>query len=126
MLARLTQLSRLQIYGAALDGEPLLPKEASPAPPHGTDLSRQVALYPNKPLNPKAGITYLKFSIPGPTQTLIDLVESQHFQHRDWQALKREIFRLFVPARWHPTEASRRGTLPRRDCLFRSAAPTAA
>jgi hypothetical protein len=92
MLALLTKCSRLQIYGAALDGEPLLPPEAKTAPARGTEVRLQVDLYPAKPLNPKAGITYLKFSIPGPTQAVIDLVERQRFQHRDWQALKREIF----------------------------------
>jgi hypothetical protein len=92
MLALFTKLSRLQIYGAALDGETLLPTEAKPAPTRGTELRLQVDLYPAKPLNPKAGITYLKFSIPGPIQAVIELVESQRFQHRDWQALKKEVF----------------------------------
>lgn len=92
MLALLAKLSQLQIYGAALDGEPRLPAAAKPAPARGTEIRLQVDLYPAKPLNPKAGLTYIKFSIPGPIQAVIDLVESQRFQHRDWQALKKEVF----------------------------------
>jgi hypothetical protein len=92
MLALFAQLSRLQIYGAALDGEPLLPTAVRPAPAGTIDARLQVDLYPDKPINPKAGSTYIKFSLPLPRPALIDLVESQRFTHRDWLALKTEVF----------------------------------
>src|ERR1051326_1085383 len=93
MLALLEQLTDLQVYGAVLDSEPLPLASAKPAPGLGTQVRLQADLYPDKPINPRAGINYIKFSIPGPSQQLIDIVESKRFRHSRWLLLEKEIWR---------------------------------
>src|ERR1051326_7890525 len=93
MLTLLEQFTTLQIYGAALNSEMLPLDHAKPAPVRGTDMRLQVTLYPNQPINPRAGINYIKFSIPGPSQELIDIVESKRFRHSRWLLLEKEIWR---------------------------------
>jgi hypothetical protein len=92
ILALCQHLSCLQIYGAALDADPLPIEQAHTAPPTGTDLRLQVNLCPDKPVNPKAGINYIKFSIPGPIAVLIDIVESLRFDHPVWLLLENVVW----------------------------------
>src|SRR5438034_3540767 len=77
ILTVLTQFSALQLYGAALDDQPLPIEQVRPAPAHGTAYRLQADLYPNAEVNPKIGINFIKFSLPGPITEIIDLVESK-------------------------------------------------
>jgi hypothetical protein len=91
-LALLPQLTTLQIYGAAIDEEPLPIYQAKPAPTTGTAERLQVDLYPDKDLNPRLGINLIKFSIPGPIQDLMDLVESKSYNKPYWILLEKEVW----------------------------------
>jgi hypothetical protein len=86
----LTQLSRLQIYGAALDMLPLTLAPEKAAPSNGTDTRLEVELYPSVPLKPHMGIEYLKFSIPGPTSEIAQAVTAK--DSPEWQLLEEDIF----------------------------------
>src|SRR6266403_4121701 len=92
ILALLRQLTNLQIYGAALDDQPLPIEQAKTAPTTGTAERLQVDLYPNKELNPRRGINFIKFSIPGPVQQLRDVAESKSYAHPYWRLLETEVF----------------------------------
>lgn len=96
MLAALTQLSVLQTYGAVLNEEVLPIEEARTAPEKGTALRVQFDLYPEKEVNPRMGITYLKFAVPGAVDALIQAVErgastEYKWSAEEWLLLKREV-----------------------------------
>ena len=88
----LAQLSRLQIYGPALDTHPLALSIDSAAPSTGTDARMEVELSPAPPLKTHEGIEYIKFSIPGPTSELSQAVTAK--DSSEWQLLEEEILPL--------------------------------
>src|SRR5690349_17517789 len=92
LLALLPQLTTLQIYGAALNDQPLIIEQARPAPLSGTAERLQADLYPEKELNPRLGINYIKFSIPGPLQEVIEMVESKSYDQPYWLLLETEVW----------------------------------
>ena len=92
ILKTLAQLSRLQIYGAALDTLPLALTPEKAAPSNGTDTRLEIELYPAAPLKPHMGIEYIKFSIPGPTSESAQAVMDK--DSTEWQSLEEEILPL--------------------------------
>lgn len=87
----LSQLSVLQIYGAALNYDPLLnPVLLVPLSEAGTEKRLQVDFYPDAPLQPRLGITFLKFSIPGPRTDLVEMGRSVTASS-EWYQLEQEV-----------------------------------
>jgi hypothetical protein len=82
-------LSRLQIYGAALDTLPFALSTDKAAPSCGTETRLEIELYPAAPLKPHAGIQYIKFSVPAPISEL-----SQDKDSPERRLLKQEIWPL--------------------------------
>src|SRR5262245_12247437 len=78
------------LHGAILDDATLMIEQANPAPASGTEVRRPISLYPDKPIKPKAGINYIKFSIPGPIEALVEIAEAKNYTHSLCQALARE------------------------------------
>jgi hypothetical protein len=95
ILDALIQSSALQVYGAALDDNPVSLPATRPAPQAGTDVRLHVNLFPAEKVNPRAGINYLRFTVPGPIDELIEAVEDQkkgRFDLPAWRRLEKEIF----------------------------------
>lgn len=93
MAAALEQLSTLQLY-SVIANEQILPWQASrPAPPSGTELRLRIALYPSEPLNPSAGITDIRITVPGPNPEIAEIftAEPADFTHPYWRLLESEV-----------------------------------
>src|SRR5207249_3497498 len=89
ILSAITQLSTLQIYGAALDTTPLRLVEIKPAPAHGTETRLEVSLRPTA--KSKVGGRQIRFSLPGPTEALCRVVTAKFFSAPEWQLLEQEL-----------------------------------
>src|SRR6266446_3135446 len=77
ILSAITQLSMLQIYGAALDTTSLNLLEIKSAPAHGTETRLEVSLRPTA--KSKVGGGQIRFSLPGPTEALCRVVREKLF-----------------------------------------------
>jgi hypothetical protein len=97
ILTVLQRLSRLQIYIAAFDQTPL-PVEIVGKPVAVSKGKRvEINLYPNKPISPRSGVGFIRFSIPEPTAELEKSVieeslEDGRSKSKVWQILEQEIF----------------------------------
>jgi len=89
ILSFLTQLSGLQIYGAALDDIVLRFDPDNVVPPFGTDTRLEVSLTPT--IQGEVGGGQIRFSIPGPTASFSHLVAAKQFSSPPWQLLEQEI-----------------------------------
>src|SRR6266446_2607363 len=89
ILSAITQLSMLQIYGAALDTTSLNMLEIKSAPAHGTETRLEVSLRPAA--KAKVGGGQIRFSLPGPTEELATVVEAKQFSAKEWQLLEKEL-----------------------------------
>jgi hypothetical protein len=95
ILEVLIQSSALQVYGAARADNPLSLPAIRPAPQAGTDVRLYVNLFPVEKVHPRAGINYLRFTVPGPIDELIEAVEKQGaggFSLPAWRRLETAIF----------------------------------
>jgi hypothetical protein len=82
----LQELSSLQLYGAALNHSPLTVAPGLPAPAQSNPTRLEINLYPAEQLNPRAGVTVIKFSVPSPRP------EVAPYQASYWPRLEREVF----------------------------------
>ena len=89
ILSVVTQLSGLQIYGAAMDDIVLRFDPDNVVPPFGTDTRLEVSLTPT--IKEKVGGGQIRFSIPGPTQSLSQIVAAKQFSSPQWQLLEQEL-----------------------------------
>lgn len=62
----LASLSQLQLYCVIVNQQIIDWQPQQPAPPSGTARRVEITLYPEEPLNPRAGITLFKITISGP------------------------------------------------------------
>ncbi len=70
LLAAISSLSRLQVYGGVLNYTPFPVDLENPPPLSGVRERLEMSLFPDAPLQPKLGIALLKFSIPGPVEEM--------------------------------------------------------
>jgi hypothetical protein len=89
--AAIEQLSALQLYCVIADYQVLPWTSFRQSPKSGTEKRVEIALYPSEPLNPKAGITTLKITIPGPNKAISGIFTSSDFDHPYWRLLEKEI-----------------------------------
>jgi len=92
ILEVLDALSSLRIYGAVLDDAALPINLSKPIPETGTEKRLEVDLLPDAPLNPRDGVTKIKFSLPGPTQALYQTIDNNSLSETsDWLSLEKEV-----------------------------------
>jgi len=89
ILSVLTQISGLQIYGAALYELLLRSDPDNVVPPLGTDTRLEVSLMPTN--KEAVGGGQIRFSIPGPTQSFSQIVAAKQFSSLVWQLLEQEV-----------------------------------
>jgi hypothetical protein len=89
ILKLVNSLSDLQIYGAALDTEPILFDIKKDVPEHGIETRLIVSLSPA--LKSEVGGGQIKFSIPGPISALREIALKKHFSFREWQLIEQQI-----------------------------------
>jgi hypothetical protein len=90
IVAAFSQLTTLQIYGAALNTIPLQVDLTKPTPLLGTEERLEVNLYPDAPLSPRQGVVLISFSIWGPNQQARSLTNNSQKQQA-WQLLEKEL-----------------------------------
>jgi hypothetical protein len=98
ILSVLTQLSGLQIYGAALDDIVLRFDPDNVVPPFGTETRLEVSLTPT--IKGEVGGGQIRFSIPGPTASLSQIVAAKQFSSLEWQLLEQEIISYLCSPKW--------------------------
>src|SRR6266542_3730728 len=103
------QLTRLQIYGAVCDTQPLRLATLAPAPPDGTATRLQISLVPANPKQVGGG--QLRFGLPGPNPALARVVSAQDFAAPEWQLTERP----------HPAEAPFAAALSHTEEALRAA-----
>src|SRR5436853_798034 len=63
----LDRLSLLQLYGLAINGEPIEIASVKPVPAYPTAHRLELSLFPDEDLNPRYGVTLINLAIPEPT-----------------------------------------------------------
>jgi DNA polymerase V len=93
MASTLEEFSTLQLYGVIANQQVMPWTPSNPAPASGTDMRLRIALYPSEKLNPSAGITNIRISVPGPKREVADIFTAQPAicSHPYWQMLEKEI-----------------------------------
>ncbi|MDW8412109.1 MAG: helix-turn-helix domain-containing protein [Acidobacteriota bacterium] len=92
-MSAVSSLSRLQVYGAVVGNIPLDIPITAEVPKAGVRERLELDLLPAFPLHPRQGITLLKFSIPGPVESLLAMGKLGRPDERNqqWQLFKRRV-----------------------------------